>query len=311
MPNGAQYRPDVQARQDGREAYSDGGRGQTRAYRSYPQTGDRYFDDNDWVGSDLVQHYLLAGSAVALNRAQDVFDYLQTGWETNLPKPGGVRWVDASWNGDRGAASTAGFGKLAAHLYEVTGRRTQAYLDWARRAADWVGQLPASNGLYANAMRADGALDGNLWIYNQGVLVGMDVLLHRVTGTADYLTTARQLADATLTYFSNGFTDPYYSAAGAGIGAYSGRGIFNAIFFRNLLLLHAVQPAYVPPSGVSYLQRVQAYADAAWDDPAVRDPATGLFKLDGGPQRSLLDQAGMVQVYASLAWSANSFGKLA
>ena len=311
MPNGAQYAADVQARLDGRESYWDGGK-RVRAYRSYPQTGDRYFDDNDWVGSDLVQHYLLTGSAIALDRAEGVFSYVQTGWQTNLPNRGGVRWVDASWNGDRGAASTAGFAKLGAHLYDVTGRRTRSYLDWAQRSADWVKQyLLAPSGLYSNAMRADGAVDPTLWIYNQGVLVGMNVLLHRVTGTAGYLTEARRLADATLAFFSNGFTDPYYSAAGGGIGAYSGRGIFNAIFFRNLLLLHAVQPAYTPPGGVSYLQRIQAYADLAWGDPTVRDQATGLFKLDGGAQRSLLDQAGMVQVYASLAWSANSYGKLA
>jgi hypothetical protein len=311
MPNGAQYAADVQARLDGREAYWDGGR-RAHAYRSYPQTGDRYYDDNDWVGSDLVQHYLLTGSAVALDRAQGVFDYVQTGWENGLPNRGGVRWVDASFNGDRGAASTAGFAKLGAHLYDVTGRRTRTYLDWAQKATDWLKQyLLAPNGLYVNAMRADGTLDGNLWIYNQGVLVGANVLLYRVTGTAGYLAEARRLADAALSFFSKNFADPYYSAAGAGIGAYSGRGAFNAIFLRNLLTLHAAQPAYVPPSGVSYLQRIQAYADAAWADPAVHDRATGLFKLDGGAQRSLLDQAGMAQVYALLAWDASGYDKLA
>jgi hypothetical protein len=138
-------------------------------------------------------------------------------------------------------------------------------------------------------------------------VVAVNVLLHRVTGADSYLAEARRLADAALQFFSGGFSDPYYSAAGAGVGPYPGRGIFNAIFFRNLLLLHAVQPTYVPPSGVSYLQRIQAYADTAWGDfagqgqPGVRDQRTGLFKLHGDAEYSLLDQAGMVQVYASLA----------
>ena len=312
LPNGAGYGADVQARLDGREAYWDGGT-RARAYRSYPQTGDRYYDDNDWVGSDLLQHYLLTGNVVALDRAKAVFSYVQTGWENKLPNRGGVRWVDAAWNGDRGTASTGGFGKLGAHLYDATGRRTKSYLDWARRAYDWTSGplLRDGRGLYYNSMRADGAVDQSLWIYNQGVLIGTGVLLHRVTGNAGYTTEARRVADATLSFFSNSFADPYYSAAGAGVGPYPGRAIFNAIFFRNLLMLHAVQPTYVPASGVSYLQRMQAYADAAWDDPAVHDPATHLFALNGSPNRSLLDQAGMVQVYAVLAWATGNYGKLA
>jgi len=311
MPNGSPYAADVQARLDGRETYWDGGM-RVRGYRSYPRTGDRYFDDDAWVGSDLVQHDLLTGSAVALNRAQGVFSYLQTGWQNNLPNPGGVRWVDASFNGDRGTDSTGGFAKLGAHLYDATGRKTRSDLDWAQQAYDWLKQyLVAPNGLYWDSMRADGTLNHNQWIYNQGILIGANVLLNRVTGTASYLTEARRLADTALAFFSNNFADPYYSAAGAGIGAYSGRGIFNAIFFRNLLLLHAVTPTYVPPSGSSYLQRMQTYADTAWGDPAIRDPTTGLFTLDGGAQHSLLDQAGMVQIYALLAWAASSYGKLA
>ena len=51
MPSGAQYAADAQARLEEREVYWDGGV-RARAYRSYPQTGDRYYDDNDWVGSD-------------------------------------------------------------------------------------------------------------------------------------------------------------------------------------------------------------------------------------------------------------------
>ena len=260
-----------------------------------------------------------SGGAVALDRARAVFEYLQTGWENNLPNRGGLRWVDATWNGDRGTASTAGYGKLGAHLYDVMGRRTRPYLDAAQKSSDWLKRylLSTQTGLYANAMRADGAVDPSLWIYNQGVVIGMNVLLHRVTGVAGYLTEARRVADAALAYFSSNFADPYYSAAGAGIGGYPGRGIFNAIFFRNLLLLHAVQPTYAPPGNVSYLARMQRYADVAWGDYAaqgqtgVRDPATGLFKLNGRAEYSLLDQAGMVQVYAALAWPASGYGKLA
>jgi hypothetical protein len=308
LPNGAQYAADIQARRDGRETYWDGATG-ARAYRSYPQTGDRYYDDNDWVGHDLLLDAILTGDGTTLSRAQGVFSYVQTGWQPGLPNPGGIRWVDATWNGDRGMAATSGFAMLGAHLYDATGRGTQSYLDWAQRAYDWTKRylLSPQNGLYWNAMRADGAIDQSLWIYNQGVLIGASVQLYRATGSSSYLTEARRLADASLAFFGNNGADPYYSAAGSGVGPYPGRGIFNAIFFRNLMLLYAVQPAYIPPSGVSYLQRAQTYADTAWGDfaaqgrPGVRDSATNLFNLHGGGEYSLLDQAGMVQVYATLA----------
>jgi len=137
MPNGgSRYKGAILGRFDARERYWDG-RATRRAYRSYPPDGDRFYDDNCWVGTDLVQHYLLThepSGATALDRARSVFRYIQTGWTTNLPNPGGVRWTDSPSNGDRAADSTAGWSKLGAQLYEATERRTRSYLDWAVNA---------------------------------------------------------------------------------------------------------------------------------------------------------------------------------
>ena len=107
------------------------------------------------------------------------------------------------------------------------------------------------------------------------------------------------LADLTLTAFG---TDPYYSGAD---GAYDGRAIFNAIFFRNLLMLYAVTRSD------RYLRAMRGYADAVWSDPRVHDTQTHLFKLNGGNRYSLLDQAAMVQVFALLSWSSTEYAKLA
>jgi uncharacterized protein YyaL (SSP411 family) len=293
------YASALEDRLKARENYWDG-RGSGRAYRSYPKTGDRYYDDNCWSASNLLQHHVLTGSAsgsIALQRAEGVFDYIRAAWTTDLPNPGGVRWIDSPSNGDRAANSTAGFAKLGAVLYEITGR--PAYLETARRAYDWIQQhLRAANGLYANAMRVDEQLDRKQWIYNQGIVIGAAVLLHRVTGAPDYIDEAIRLADATFAVFG---ADPYYSGAD---GAYDGRAIFNAIFFRNLLMLHAVTDA------TSYLERMRAYADAVWSDPKLHDPKTNLFRLHGGKRHSLLDQAAMVQVFALLSWRPASYARL-
>jgi hypothetical protein len=301
MPNGVTtYASAIEDRFTAREKYWDGGTTR-RGYRSYPLTGDRYYDDNCWVGGDLFQHHILTttgSTSTALDRARGVWSYIQKGWTTNLPKPGGVRWIDSRSNGDRATNSTAGWAKLGAQLYEVTGHNTGSYLDAATQAYAWLKEyLLRPDGLYANAMRADGQLDSKLWIYNQGIVIGAAVLLNRVTGEGQYLTDATHLADATLAGFGS---DAYYSGAD---GAYSGRAIFNAIFFRNLLMLYAVT------RNASYLQKMQAYADAAWSDTKIHD-GSGLFRLNGGSRYSLLDQAAMVQLYAILSWSPEQYARL-
>lgn len=139
-------------------------------------------------------------------------------------------------------------------------------------------------------------------------MIGAGVLLHRAataTGNprfgdpAAYLAHAEDLAERAFEHFG---TDPYY---GGGRDAYPGRAIFNAIFCRNLLMLYAVNHNPV------YLERIQAYADDAWNDLSAHDPETGLFKYDAdSPSYWLLDQAGMVQLYACLAWEPSSFGQL-
>ena len=43
----------------------------------------------------------------------------------------------------------------------------------------------------------------------------------------------------------------------------------------------------------------EEYADAVWG--AARDPRTGLFHFGGARQAQLLDQAAIVQIYATLA----------
>jgi hypothetical protein len=57
---------------------------------------------------------------------------------------------------------------------------------------------------------------------------------------------------------------------------------------------------------------MQAYADRAWNDPAIRDSATDLFKFEGPSSPcTLLDQAAMVQILALLAWPEQQYALLA
>jgi len=315
LPGGAQtYGAAITDRMNGRERYWDGG-AFYRGYRSDLQSGDCYYDDNGWAGSDLLQHALMTSgqsAAVALDHSKSVLRYIvETGW-FGYPgaEPGGIFWVNSESNQDRGTGSTGGATKLAAHLFQVTGRTDAVVLFWAKYMYEWVraNLLSRDNGLYWDKVLPDGSVDTTQWIYNQGIMIGASVLLHQAASAgrdgqfgdpAAYLTHAEELASRALAFYG---TDPYFST---GNGPYSGRSIFNAIFWRNLLLLYAVN------KNQTYLQKMQAYADHAWSDRAFHDPKTGLFRDD--PNSSsywLLDQAGMVQVYACLGWDPRNYGKL-
>jgi hypothetical protein len=197
------------------------------SYASYPplplgQGGDTYFDYNTWVALDLVQAYrmreagLMRGREAVLNRARAVYALVSAGWcRDPRTYPGGVYWVDAAWNRDRGAAVTAGLAALALHLYELTSPAAEAeragYLDTARLAYRWLRETlwiadGSEAGLYHDKVLGasplgDGSIDPSQWIYNQGVPIAAGVMLHRVTGEADYLDQARATADAALAWY--------------------------------------------------------------------------------------------------------------
>jgi rhamnogalacturonyl hydrolase YesR len=202
-------------------------------------------------------------------------------------------WVQegaaAGWNRDRGTGPTGGAAKLALNLYELTGQAS--YRDWGKRAYDWVNaNLLTKTGefagkLYWDKIRGDGSLDTAYWSYNQGVMIGAGVLLHRITGDPAYLDQAVRTADAALDYYGNR------------VGWYSQPVIFNVLFFRNLLMLYALN------GNLTYLNAVQGFADKVWNDPKVHNQQKHLIKFEEWTSAyKLREQAAMVQIYAGLAW---------
>ena len=149
-------------------------------------------------------------------------------------------------------------------------------------------------GLFFDKVRGDGTIDETLWTYNQGSMIGANVLLARRAGGdagAPYLARAEAIAARALRHYDRA----YESQPPA----------FNAILFRNLLQLHAA-------TGDAGLRRrirgaMGAYAEAAWT--AHRDRHDRFRFGRRGP--TLLDQSAMVQIYALLAWDPSDYGVLA
>jgi hypothetical protein len=121
-------------------------------------------------------------------------------------------------------------------------------------------------------------------------MLGAGVLLFKATGNLRYLRDARSVASASLAFYS----DP---AVLAKQGA-----AFNSIWFKNLLILDSVIP------DPRYRKAMQAYADLNWQ--TTRDPATNLYHFGTGSVE-LLQQAGMTQIQALLAWPRSRYHLLA
>jgi Glycosyl hydrolase family 76 len=252
-------------------------------YTSRIRSGDVYYDDNEWIALDLLHWYKLRASQPALVQAQRVFNIVVATWDSDPTHacPGGIPWTSAAGNDNRNTVTTATGALLGLRLYEVT--RNPSQLAWSKQMLTWISTcLLAPDGLFWDHLGPDGTRDETHWSYNQGTAIGADVLLYKLTGDATALHRAEGLADASLAYFDRtprGKEPPY----------------FLAIFFRNLLDLSVID------GKPHYRAEGQEYADAAWD--AAHDPRTGLFRFHASKPVQLLEQAAMVQIYATLATS--------
>lgn len=246
------------------------------------QGGDKFYDDNEWLGLAFLRLYDTTKNGAYLSRAKEIFELVVYGWDDDdsHPCPGGVYWTQAPWSQDRNTISNAPGAQIGLYLYQITGKAR--YLDWAKRMVAWVdGCMLAPNGLYWDNIKLDGSLDKTQWSYNQGMMIGAKVFLYRATGNPSYLRQAQDVANAALSYY--GGAGRYYTQPAR----------FNAIFFKNLLLLD--EEAHDP----RYRKAMKTYADEVWR--SARDPETNLFKFEVYKPVTLLEQAGMTQIYAMLA----------
>jgi hypothetical protein len=269
------------------EAYFDDDR-QPPAYSSYipPPSGhanDRFYDDNAWIGIELMHAYDVTGYELAIERAGQIFDFLVSGWDASEsgPTAGGVYWVEASWSRHRNTVSTAPaamLGLLLAAKEEDPSRR-HYYLEWSKQMFDWVDStLRDPSGLYRDHIDENGIIDEAIYTYNQGAMLGASLLLYQATGNDQYLERAGQIGQAVV---------ERWSVDGLLVQPIA----FNAILLTNLLQLNSVRP------NQTYIDLFLAYSDRIWNEQ--RDPETDL--VTASVPTDLLNQSAAASIYAMLA----------
>jgi hypothetical protein len=261
-----------------------------------PWSGDRYYDDNAWVGLALVELERLRPGIAPASRAAQLFEFARGGWSTDpsLPHPGGTYWVEQGRgagrrNHDRNTVSNAPNAELGLHLDELSG--SQHRRPAAVGMYDWVaGALRTQEGLYFDKLRGDGTIDRALWSYNQGSMIGAAVLRYRASGAAEFRDAAEAIARVALRRYAG----RYFEQPPA----------FNAIFLRNLLLLHHISAD--PDLRREIVATMRTYADQAWSR---RQPGDLLGSARG--PLTLLDQSALVQVLALSAWDPADYVHIA
>lgn len=240
---------------------------------------NNYDDDTGWWGLALLNAYSITGNTRYLDNAETIASYLYQDWDSDCG--GGGIWWQRSPHRDKNAIANELFLELTAWLYHTT--HIEKYLGWALAEWTWfndqVGMIsngkttvrigvgnttttiPAylvTDGItkspYNQYECSDGGISGNLYTYNQGVILAGLAWLYKDTGDASYLTEAEHIANAVLNpkntflvkvskraFINTTFTlggvlteptcQPGYCVGGAGGGPFKG------IFVRDLRTL--------------------------------------------------------------------------
>jgi hypothetical protein len=204
--------------------------------------GDRYYDDNARIGLVLVLLEHLRPGSGHLDRALLLYQFALSGWDKrSTPDAGGVFWVEQrrglGRNHDRNLVSTGPNAQGGLQLAEL-GRLpeiaagpvgpTQMHAWMLATLDESRGSASPGTGPFWDKVRGDESIDRSEWSYKEGTMIGLDVLLARAPSRPepDHLDRAEAIARRALRAQAQNRLIRQPPA-------------FNAIFFRNLLALHA------------------------------------------------------------------------
>ena len=253
---------------------------------------DRYYDDNVWLAIDFLESYHLTGNRQYLEKSVEAWQFIISGW--TVEQDGGIFWCEQK-KGSKNTCSNAPAAVLSLQLFETT--RDSLYFRWGEKIYNWTKAKlqDTSDWLYFDNVSLSGKISKTKYAYNSGQMLQAAALLNKLTRKEAYLTEARKIAKSAIQYFTEDFITPEEKH----IKLFAKRGNwFVAILLRGYSELYALD------KNDEYLRIFQDNLDHVWKHARSDE---GLFtkdwsKVDEGNKRKwLLDQAAMVEMYASLA----------
>ncbi|KAL4919638.1 glycoside hydrolase [Aspergillus aurantiobrunneus] len=222
---------------------------------------DGSYDDDAWWGLAWVAAYDVTGQSDYLDLAEGLFYHLSNAWPSKCGNGG----IDSdSTHVYVGAIANELFLALAAQLANRASDSAY-YLEWAQRQWTWFRDSGLINDHYTIN---DGLLDDctnngdTVWTYNQGVILGGLVELHRATGddssNSTYLEEAAKIAKGAVTALTDKDHVLHESCEPDNCGADQTQ--FKGSFMRNLKVLHAAAP------DETYIKVINASAESLWQN---------------------------------------------
>lgn len=241
-------------------------------YASYPPPlggGDRFYDDNQWIGIALMDAWFAEPRPEYLSISKNIYHFMMTASDTT--GGGGLYWEEG-----KPTKNTCSNGPgiiLSLQLYKATGEK--AFLDTAVSLYQWVNQhLRDPEGLYwDNITFPSGKIDRRKFSYNTGTLMQSALYLYEITSDETYLRQAKVSARAAREYF---LTGP----------------LFRDDLWFNAVLLRAFQHLRRHDSDPSYMNAFKACVNNELKNNQRPD---GLLTRKG-QTLNLVNQAGMLEI---------------
>jgi len=251
--------------------------GEWSMFQNAVTDGDVYYDDNMWVGRDLVALYNLTGNKKYLDRAVVIADMIiAEGW-TDLSEamfadkfgaaPGGPLG-GFYWRDDRVALHVCSNGPAIQFLTLLSAvadnGRGDAYLDYAMKSYRFLRYLERDNGVFWDLMTFHKDADNNVvginaregasFSYNSGTPISSGVELYKATGDAAYLDDAKRWARSADLFFAKDSSVP-------GVKTFT-----DLPWFREILLMGYIDLHPFDADALDYIQNMEAAINYGYEN---------------------------------------------
>lgn len=237
--------------------------------------GDRFYDDNQWIGLAVMDAYDRTGNKSYVATGKLIYRFMMTGFDTL--SGGGLHWKEGSLGGKNTCSNGPGI-LLALQLYKAT--KEKKYMDTALLLYHWVNDhLQSPEGLYYDNLNVrNGRIGRHFFSYNTGTMLEANVYLYELLHQQKYLQEAIRLANASSQYFL-------------------GDGKFRDGYWFSAVLLRGYQHLLLDHTDRKYVQMFEKCTDEALGQ---NRQSSGLLGKDHPV--NLVNQGGMLEILARLAW---------
>ncbi|MCE7061031.1 glycoside hydrolase family 76 protein [Dyadobacter sp. CY343] len=245
-----------------------------QAYVTKEQKDSRFYDDNQWIAIAALDAYERTKNPSYLKLAEEIYTFMMTGYDKKTG--GGLYWKEDEKNTKNTCSNGPGI-LVALQLYKLN--KKPEYLNTALDLYAWTNKhLRSPDGTYWDAIKIPSMkIDSAKYTYNTGTMLQSNVLLYEITKEDKYLKEANQIAGAARDFFyvNNKLPGNYW---------------FNVVLLRGYEALYKVN------KDKSIFSFFVDDAERIWKEERDENNLMGRK-----PEKTLIDQSAMVEMYARLA----------